>query len=196
MCLCICSSHNKIISLFICFSFHPDLSPLSIRERYSSPVPSVSRRQLFTGKRPPKSPAAGASSFKVPLPIAPKPPQGKVRVTRLNPIQNNAAAATAALINLIQQTSPQKPPSDPIMALQAILAKTSPDKKPMKDEVKTSNGQENLPKITVTDTPQKTLSSPLPPTRQQPKRTGSVALFYRKVHVYLYMYKYIIMNNC
>ena len=91
--------------------------------------------------------------------------------------------ATAALLALIQQqTSPQKGDPSLLPALQAILAESSPDRKGRtKDEgtMKTNNGQENVPKITVTETPQKMSSSP--PGSQQPKRTGSVALFYRKV---------------
>ncbi len=138
---------------------------------------------MFTGKRLPKSPIA--SPIKGPHPIAPKPPQGKVRVTRLNQLQGNAAMATAALMALMQQTSPQKTDSSSLLpALQAIFAKSPPDKRGriMEDgsgkTTTVTNGQEEVPKITVKETPQKTLS---PPSSRPSKRTGSVALFYRKV---------------
>ena len=169
-------------------------SPVSARERYSSPIPTASRRQLFTGKRLPKSP--GASPLKMPLPIAPKPPQGKVRVTRLNPLQNNAAGMASALMTLIQHTSPQKSADHSLLpALQAILSKSPSSNKKGglgnnlgggggggKDEgEKPANGQDNIPKITVSETLPPPSMSPPTSVPAQSKRTGSVALFYRKV---------------
>ena len=166
-------------SLFYYLSFSINvecMSPLSARERYSTPTPGTSRRQLFTGKRPPKSPSA--SPLKPP-PIAPKPPPGKVQVTRLNQLQGTAATAT--LLSLIQQqTSPQKPTDTSAilgLALQALINKSPPDKGGAKEEGGDAPATPgSVPKITVSGTPQKVTT----PTSQHPKRTGSAALFYRK----------------
>ena len=61
------------------------VSPLSsVRERYSSPNPASSRRQLFTARKNScGSPLKSSISAVLPKPhppLAPKPPQGVVQV--------------------------------------------------------------------------------------------------------------------
>lgn len=188
-------------------------SPFSARERYASPIPASSRRQLFTNKRPfspSKSPTS--SPLKHPLPIAPKPPQGVVQVTRLNHLQG-AAAASILLQSLLQNSaSPLKQSLDltslttvtstsssvdtPIQALVSISNMTSP----LKNSPDKGGGMEtpsNIPHITLTLSPAQAkitanaLTTPTPSNTSdtvqhvsppKPKKTGSVALFYRKVY--------------
>ena len=180
---------------------------MSARDRYSSPSPASSRRQLFTGKRPQKT--ATNSPIKQPL-LAPKPSHQRfVQVTQLKPSQlkptyfQEAAAAISTLLQQHHGISPQK--ATPILpagggadvsnvTIQALVSManmksplTSPDRI---STVPTSS----FPSITLTVSPSQKMTPPQkqaatpnatptlePAVAPKPHRTGSIALFYRKV---------------
>ena len=174
-------------------------SPLSARDRYSSPLPASSRRQLFTSKKPVASPLKTTipSSPSKPAPIAPKPPQGVVQVTRLSPLQGAAhlsplQGAAAILSSLLQHksvSSPQKTSLSPggitnltnsptaaaggespltIQALVSMANMTSPLKNsPDKSGV---GGQPSVPTITFTVSPSQNKT----PQKMMPVATPTV----------------------
>ena len=165
-------------------------SPLSARDRYSSPLPASSRRQLFTSKKPAASPLKTTipSSPSKPAPIAPKPPQGVVQVTRLSPLQG-AAAILSSLLQQKTVSSPQKTSLSPggitnltnsptaaaggespltIQALVSMANMTSPLKNsPDKSGV---GGQPSVPTITFTVSPSQNKT----PQKMMPVATPTV----------------------
>lgn len=178
--------------------------PLSAKDRYTA-SPTPARRQLFSPSK--QQQQLASSPVKQPTPIAPKPP---VRVTPIVQLisllqQQNKQNQTPAVIIATPKTSTAAP--DSIQSLVSLAAmtsplKTSPDKYGTATSGATTSTESpvhlsSLPTITVTcsstpskqsHTPQKVVVTtpagvtPKISSPPRPRRTGSVALFYRKVY--------------
>lgn len=152
------------------------MSPLSAHDRYSSPVPSSVRRQLFsTGSA--LSPSSSSSSKYVP--IAPKPASITMKQSStLSPTANSKFVSIAS----------SKPPVVTVTPLEG----SQPSNTELLLSPARKDGYVTQPAVQVSPpSPAKSLLTAETVGSSKPRRGGSLELFYRKVKLFLF---YFVMN--
>ena len=139
------------------------MSPLSAHDRYSSPVPSSVRRQLFSTAST-LSPSGSGSKY---VPIAPKP--AVVKPTTVSP-------STSKFVSIS--------PKPPVVTVTPLEGSPSSNTELLLSPAR-KDGYVTQPTVQVSPpSPAKSLLPAETVGSSKPRRGGSLELFYRKVISY------------